>query len=325
MATAVYTDFKIYNEEFHAGMWEGVVQAVNLLNAASRNTIRLVAKDQAGHYAKEAFLKPPSDIITRRDIASTSAAIALKPTGGEIVTVKVNKKIGPIEYALDAIKKAGENQRVISFQLGQRIGQEKVKAYVNTALIAAEAAIEGQSNLVYDATGQTTKTLGTAHMTQGLQLFGDQAERILTWALHSKPFFDLVREQVAGAVTNVADRVIYGAAPGTLNRPALVTDASSLINSASTNTYNVLGLVENAVVITESEQSEMVTEVVTGLENLVVRIQGEFAFNVGVKGFTWDVTNGGLNPTDASLGTTTNWDKSVTEDKDLAGCRILVQ
>ncbi|MFN6203939.1 MAG: major capsid protein, partial [Acidobacteriota bacterium] len=61
------------------------------------------------------------------------------------------------------------------------------------------------------------------------------------------------------------------------------------------------------------------TEEVTGGEQIVNRIQGEYAFNGGVKGFRCDITNGGANPDDTSLGTGSNWDKAVTSDKDLAG------
>jgi len=64
---------------------------------------------------------------------------------------------------------------------------------------------------------------------------------------------------------------------------------------------------------------------VTGVGHLLMRIQGEHAFNVGCKGFKRDVTDGGANPTDTALGTTTNWDKDVTEDKNLASVRIMVQ
>jgi hypothetical protein len=128
-------------------------------------------------------------------------------------------------------------------------------------------------------------------------------------------------------VVNVADRVIYEASPVTLNRPVIVSDISSLINevSGSTTTYNVLGLTTNGVVVTESEQSEVISEVVTGLENLVLRLQGEYAVNVGCKGYKWDTTGGGVNPTTASLGTTTNWDQVMTSIKDLAGVRCLCQ
>ena len=145
--------------------------------------------------------------------------------------------------------------------------------------------------------------------------------------MHSKAYFDLVKEQISANITNVADRVIYGGTPATLNRPVIISDVPALTdaNGSATDTYNTLGLVADGVVISESEQSDIISEIVTGLENLVFRIQGEYAFNVKCKGFKWDVTNGGANPTDTALGTTTNWDKAATDNKDLAGVRIVTQ
>ena len=59
------------------------------------------------------------------------------------------------------------------------------------------------------------------------------------------------------------------------------------------------------VVIQESEEETITSQMVTGLEQLIMRIQGEYTFNVGRKGFKRDITNGGANPTDTALGTTT--------------------
>jgi hypothetical protein len=87
----------------------------------------------------------------------------------------------------------------------------------------------------------------------------------------------------------------------------------------------ILGLTASGVVVQRSEEETISAQMVAGLEQLVMRIQGEYTFNVGCKGFKRDVTNGGANPTDTALGTTTNWDKDVTEDKNLAGVRIMVQ
>jgi hypothetical protein len=73
----------------------------------------------------------------------------------------------------------------------------------------------------------------------------------------------------------------------------------------------------------QAEQETVIFEPVTGLENIGYRYQHEYAYTIKVKGFRWDVSGGGANPTDGALGTTTNWDKAATSDKNLAGVRIL--
>lgn len=327
MATSILTDFKLHDAQFQAGMWEGITQFVNAFNGASANTIRLVTQGLQGQYAKESFFQNISDAISRRDVTSVSDATAKKLTQEETISVKVNRKIGPVELTLDSIRKIAKDQQEISFILGQMIGELKAKDMLNTGVLSVEAALQGQTDLVFDATGQSTKTLTTAYLVSGMAKMGDMSERVKAWVMHSKPYFDLVNEQIGAKIVNVADRVIYGGTPATLNRPVIIADIPALhdANGSATDTYNVLGLVSDGVVLTESEPTDMVDEIVSGKENLIFRMQGEYAYNIGCKGFKWDTQNGGANPTDGALGTTTNWDKVMASVKDLAGVRIVVQ
>jgi len=64
---------------------------------------------------------------------------------------------------------------------------------------------------------------------------------------------------------------------------------------------------------------------VGGLENLARIWQSEYAYNITIKGKKWDITNGALNPSDAALGTTTNWDTVASDDKNTAGVRLVSQ
>lgn len=44
-----------------------------------------------------------------------------------------------------------------------------------------------------------------------------------------------------------------------------------------------------------------------------------------MKGFAWDVANGGANPTDNALATGSNWDMTATSFKDLAGVSLITK
>jgi hypothetical protein len=86
-------------------------------------------------------------------------------------------------------------------------------------------------------------------------------------------------------------RHVRQARRGDLDSPNLFTTGSSA------TTYDVLGLVENSVEVAESEERDIISQPVTGLENLVDRIQGEYAFNLRVKGCAYDTAQG-ANPLD---------------------------
>ena len=326
MATGKASDFKIYDEQFYGGMFEAMDQNTNAFNAASNGAIQMVARDVLGDYEKESFLKDVTSLITRRDTTSVGTATDLGMTMAELVSVKVNRKMGPVGQTLDAWRKIGKDQREMSFKLGGMIGMAKMKDYANTAVLVAAAALDSVAALTYDATALATPTLTATALVNGLAKMGDMASSVVCWIMHSKNYFDLVKQAIADKLYEEAGAVVYGAQPGTLNRPVVVIDAPGLTDSLASqtnDTYNVLGLVAGGVALVESEQQEIVSQVVTGLENLIFRIQGEYAFNLGVKGFQWDTTHGGVNPTDAALGVSTNWDQVATSVKNCAGVRIV--
>jgi hypothetical protein len=322
MAIGKASDFVIYQEEFYGGQYEALTQMIDVFNAASNGVIRLVAQDLRGDYDKETFIKSVSGLVSRRDPNSVAAATDLALQMGENIGVKVHRKVGPAAQTLDAFRKVGSDARQLSFEIGRQVGEQKFKDMANTAIAAAEAAIANVAALNSD---KSSATIDHSALVAALALYGDAAGRIRAWIMHSKPWFDLVAKSITDKVTNVADVAIFGAVVGTLNRPAIVTDAGALLEAGAPNKYPILGLTEDAVVVTESEQQEIYSELVTGLESLVVRIQGEYAYNLKIKGFAWDVTNGGKNPLDAAIATGTNWDKVVADDKNAAGVRLLVQ
>lgn len=316
---------------FQTGMMESIAQFTEGFNAASANTIRLIPRILTGNYAKRAFNKLVASATTRRDITSIAAVEALKLTQGEEISVKLHRKFGPVSYTLAAADFAGVTVESMNRDVGKQYGEEKVQEQLNSALIAVEAAIEGQSTaLTYDATGQSTKTLTTQYLAAGLAKLGDQAQRVRAWVMHSKPYFDLVKEQIATTATPFSgfNAIINAGTPATLGKPVIVTDASALTdaNGSATDTYNVLGLVENAVTVEESQTEHVVIEgPKTEAENLHIVLQAEYAFNIGVLGFAWNTGGGGANPTAGTLGTTSNWTQVFTADKHLAGIRIVVQ
>ncbi len=323
MAIGKASDFKIYQEEYFGGMYESIVQNTNAFNAASMGAITLVSRDHRGDYRKESFIKDISSLITRRDNTSVAAATDLAVTQGEQVKVKVSRKIGPIAQTLDAWRKISRDAHEMSFLIGQMVGQKKVQDYLNTILKAAVPAIKAvTSNLNdYSATG----TINHTQLVNGLAKLGDQAARIKVWVMHSKAYFDLVGQALTDKIVNVADVVIYQGTVATMGRPTIVTDAAALLTTGTPNKYTTLGLVDQAISVEESEQEEIESAIITGLENLVFRIQGEHSFTIGLRGFTWDVTNGGANPDDTAIATATNWDQAATAAKDLLGVAVYTQ
>jgi hypothetical protein len=326
MATATVSDFQIYHEQIQAGLFEGVAQALQVFNGASNGTILTSSRSHPGDYSKEAMFDMISNLISRRDPTTTSDATAVKPTQDELIGVKTKGMIGPIEYTLDSLRAIEVPMDEYSFILGQQIGQAKVQDMVNMAIAAVEAALEGQATNQYSALSNSTKTLKTSYLVNAMAKMGDRGQAIAAWVMHSKNYFDLVGDQIGQNLTGLTDRIVYGGTTATLGRPVVISDSPALINDvASTDTYQVLGLVPGAVSVEESEVAVTVEQTVTGLKNLVKRVQGEFATTVKIKGMKWNVGAGGAAPSDSAIATSTNWVKVVASHKDLPGVRLAVQ
>jgi len=327
MAITLASDLKVYEPEIQSGLYEGVAQAINGIVAGSNGAINIRSELLPGHYFKAAFTDL-SLTVSRRDVTSQSTLTPAVITQDENVWVKVNRTTDVKAITLDSAKKAGVSLEEFFFILGQQYAEVKLQDMINTGLIAVETAIQSVG-LTHDATtgSATAKTLITTDLVDGLAKFGDRGGDIVAWAMHSKPFYDLVKEQVGAKIFGNADVVIYGGTAGTFGRPVIVTDAPALTdaNGSATDTYNVLGLTRNALSVVESEPDSLVVgEIEVASVNMYRPMKAEFAYSLGVRGMKYDVTDG-VNPSDSTLGTTGAWLKAVASDKHTAGVRIVCQ
>jgi hypothetical protein len=327
MPVTLHSDLKVYNPQTQAGYVETITQNIDVLNASSQGTISMTSKRNKGHMTLEAFFKNTADLVSHRDINSTGAAAAKKLSQGEMVDIKLNRKIGPLDATEDSLFKAGFDLEVAQFVVGQMSAMHVTQNHVHTALLCLTTALAAQPNLFVDISEEATPTIHSDALVRGISQLGDRAGRIVCWVMHSGAFFKLVREQIAQKLTGISDLVLATANPVTLNRPTLITDDPALVVTEGTGAgaateYLTLGLVEGACQMEESEGERIYFDRITGLENIVWRTQGEYAFNIGMKGFAWDVASGGINPTDTALGTAANWDSIMASHKDLPGVLI---
>jgi hypothetical protein len=327
MAIGRASDFKVYQEYLHTRVNELLTQNGNVFNGASNGAIRLTTQSILGDYQYKSFFQNlGSGLATRRDTTATASQSDTPMTQQEIISVKLNRKLIPVTQTRDAFRKifGRFSETEFSGLLAEQAANAMQLEMLNSGILAMAAALKGQTASY--VTESSLGSISTNTLVSGLAAFGDQAQRIVCWVMHSKPFYDLVKSQIAANITGISNFAVAQASPVTLNRPVIVTDSSSLIanlTSPDLNNYYTLGLVADAAVIENSEEQEVVVQDVTGNENLSVRIQGEYAYNLSIKGFQWDVQNGGANPTGSALGTGSNWDPAYGSVKDRAGVQIM--
>ena len=327
MAIGLSGAFQVYQDQFQSGIVEVLTQNGDAFNQASQGAIALSTASRKGDYSEQAFFKNLATLVSRRDITSSAAATDLNLSQDEWVSVKLNRKVGPVNQSRDSFRKImlGKTEQEMSFILGQMAAKGMQLDMLNSAISAASAALAAQASVA--STIAASGTLSTVGLVSGLSKFGDAAGKVVCWVMHSKAYYDLVKEQITSNIYGVSNFAVAQGSPITLNRPVIVTDSAGLITNSGTTTtpslhYATLGLSVAGVIVENTEEEEIIVQNVTGAENLGVRVQGEFAYNLGLKGFKWDMTNGGVNPSSAALSTGSNWDPVRASFKDFAGVVI---
>lgn len=322
MPIGTKNDLKVYDPRIRGGYVETLLQNVRAFNGASRGAIRLISNRKPGVFEFESLFKNITDIIESRDPTSTADVDDKKLTQDEIVRVKVNRRIGPVAITIDALRKAGlpVDPNTLNVTAGVMAARATTTDYLNTGVRALVGALNPIAASKF--TEPTNGTMKTTTLVNGLSKFGDQSDALAIWVMHSKAYFDLVANQIAEKIDGISNFNIAQGQPVTLNRPVLVTDSDALTikdgNDVVTD-YLSLGLPVGALEIEDTESEYISLQEITGKANLFWRMQGEYAYNLGVLGFKWDVTNGGENPSNTALGTSGNWDAVIADVKGRAG------
>lgn len=314
------SDLAVFSEYAYDAMTETIAQQIDLFNAASRNTIVLAAAAHQGDYSERAFYAKISGLVRRRN-AYGSGAVSSKKLAHLVDTmVKVAGGTPPVELDPGQFKWIQQNPEIAGAAMGQQLAQDMMADMLNVGIGSCYAALSNVAAIKFDATGLTPDTLTPAHLNKGAAKFGDRSSDIAAWIVHSKPMHDFYDNGIA----NAANLFTYG----TINviadpfgRVFVVTDSPSLVNpdGANPDIYHTLGLVSEAIRIDQNGDFTDNYETKNGDENIQRTYQAEWSYNLGIKGFAWDKTNGGKSPNDAAILTATNWDKYATSDKDIAG------
>lgn len=317
------SDLAVYSEYAYSTMTEVLQQQVDLFNASTNGAILLRSAAHQGDFSDIAFFQKIDGLIRRRN-AYSDAAIAQKSLK-QIVDTMVKVATGTPEIRLDKgqFKWIQMNPEVAGAALGQQLAVETMADMLNTGLGATRAALLQVPEVVNDITGNADdKDLASlAEFVRTAGKFGDASARIACWVMHSKPMFDIY----ANSIGNAERLFVYGdviVQRDPFGKLMVITDSPSLVDAVTTPSepvYSSLGLTTGAIILDQNDDYWANEENKNGHENIQTTFQAEWSYELGIKGFSWDKSNGGKSPTNAALLTSTNWDRYSTSHKDLAG------
>lgn len=315
------SDMKVFNEYLKHTTIETIAQMVEKFNAASNGAIRLTPQGIDGDFLQESLWAGLHSAQRRVDrYAANGAQSATALAQVQANSVKVAGGFGPILWEPSQLswiqKNPAEALEVISRNLSEAIMADQLNTAI-AALVAAISNVAGATNDVSATAGVTYGAINGAHAK-----FGDASGLLVAQVMTGEVFHKLVGQNLANASqlfnsqsVNIVD---------ILGRPVIVTDAPALYSAAVADPVapakqKVLSLADSAAIVHDG--SDVVTSVQTsnGKERIETTFQADYSFGLGLKGYAWDIANGGKSPTNAELATGSNWDLFVNSVKSSAG------
>lgn len=316
------SNMQVFNSQVRTSMSERLAQEVDKFNAASGGTIVLRAANNAGDFAEETLIQAISGLVRRRDVYATSSPSDVTITELLKTSVRVAAGTPAVNISPSIWRWIGENPDRAGIIVGEQLAEGALADMLNTAIGAFAAAAEQEGTNVYDG---TAGTMTLSALNKGCRTMGDRAAQIRAWIMHSKSWFDILD----AGLTNSSNLFTYGTVriqADALGNQFVVTDSDYLIDTGDTpDTYKALGLVSGGIVVDKNNDFDQTIVDAVGGESIVRKLQAEWTWNLGMKGYSWNKTTGGKSPTTAELTTGTNWAKITTSAKDLAGVLVLAQ
>ena len=315
------SDLQVYSEYAYTTFTEVLQQQVELFNAATGGALLLSSAAHQGDFSQTAFFAKIAGGTVRRRNAYGSGPIAEKTLSQEEdVSVKIAAGTPPIRIDRGQFNWIQQNPEVAGVILGQQLAVDNMADMLNTGLGAAYSALASEADVITNvaAAPGAAGLVSWQNLNNTQAKFGDRSARIGVWLMHSTPMHSLYGQNLG----NTERLFTYGTV-NVLRDPfgklLVMTDSPQLVTIGAPNVYSVLGLTPGALVIGVNNDFDANEETKNGDENLVRTYQAEWSYNIGVKGFAWDKATGGKSPNDAALFTSANWNRIMTDKKDLAG------
>ena len=311
---------QVYNDEIVGNTIELLGQRIDMFNAASGGSILLNAATFRGDFSKESFFNQIASAQRRVDrYAANSAQAATALTQGEMVGVKVAGGFGPVIFEPAQMTYLQQNPGAAITAIASGFADALLADQLNTAVGCAVSAVENVAALVNDVSGSAGVTQGGLNNSH--RKFGDMSSILSADVMTG----DVYHRLVAEAITN-GNRLFLSTnvqVVDILGKLVVISDIPALYEAGTPNKDKVLSVTAGGIIVDNSSDIVSNMETSNGNKRIETTWQSDYTFGVKLKGYAWDVANGGASPTDAELFTGSNWDKAVAENKHTLGTLLV--
>jgi hypothetical protein len=317
------TNMKVFNEYVREATIETVAQMVEKFNQASNGGIQLSTQGFDGDFFLKSMFSSLHSAQRRVDrYATNTSASSTQLAQLEHVTAKVAGGFGPIEWEPAQLRWVGDNPTIAVEVISRNMAEAMLRDMLNAGIASAIAAMENLGATVTNDIG-TGRDLTYSDINNSHALFGDSSQLLVCDVMDGVMYHKLIGQNLTNAVD------LFQASTVTvveiLGKRIVVTDAPSLRETpaTSTNDIKILSLAQGGIVVHDA--GDLVTNVETsnGSQRIKTTMQADYTFGLGLKGYAWSKSVS--SPTDAELGTGSNWTKIATSVKHTAGVLTLGQ
>lgn len=315
------SNMQVYNDEIVGTTIELLGQKTDVFNAASGGAIVLSSTAWRGDFSKESFFNQIASAKRRVDryaAIATQAPTAL--TQGEHVGVKVAGGFGPVLFEPSQMTWLNEDPASAIRAISEGFADALLADQLNTSVGAAVAAVSGQAALVNDVSASAGLTLNALNNSHAK--FGDQSQLLVTDVMTGAAWHKLVDK----ALTNSSQLFVSGnvMVVDVLGKRYVVSDIPALYEAGTPNKSKVLSVTASGIIVDNTSDIIANMDTSNGNTRIQTTWQADYSFGLKLKGYSWDVTNGGKSPIDTELFTASNWDKAVAENKHTLGTLAIV-
>lgn len=309
-------NMQVYDSEIYTTTIELLGQKLEAFNQASGGAVVLNTNAWRGNYTKESFFQTLAGAQRRVDRNAVNAAQASTDLAqGEFVGVKVAGGFGPVTFEPSQMSWLMESPEAAIMAISEGFADALLADQLNTAVGAAVAAVENVPALVNDVSA--TAGLSQTALNGGHFKFGDANGMIVADIMHSSGNQSLIDKALAnGEQLFVSSNVTV---VSILGKILVVSDIPALYVAGLPNKTKVLSVVAGGIIVDNAGDIITNMETSNGKGRIETTWQADYTFGLKLKGYSWDVANGGASPADAALFTGTNWDIAVSDNKHSLG------
>jgi len=329
MAQSLLANLADLERYVQVAYYEEIAEKYAYFNANSNGAITLVNASVQGETPTNGFFAVNTSNGGRRDTTASSAY-----TLAGLVQSTFKSIVLP-GYQLDATSVSALKQRGISVEsyatnAGASMARNQLKQTFSAAVSALVGGILKSSSSYNDvSTASANNTASISNLVDAKKKFGDMGDSFAALIMHSKAYYDVLKEIGASSVsaqTQIAQGVMLsGKLTDILGCPVLISDCTTLTVAATSALpayYRSLFVVGGGVQIKEEVTVPMNSDLRTDLQNSPIYSLVEYNQELLLKGMSYA---GADEPSDATLAATASWTQAATSIKDIAGVALISQ